>query len=542
MADTPVQPAKLAHRLTTQDASFLYGESRNGPLHIGSLAVFEGEIGLEQTMRHVELRLHLIPRYRQRLSFVPFNLAHPTWEDDPNFAIERHVTYHRLAEGASEDDLIDAAMAVYEEPLPLDRPVWEMHLFGGLWGGRSAVLWKTHHCLVDGVSGMELLNVVLDFRPDAPPPEQPENPWQPAPFPNRGRSFVRAAFDLVQERLGYARQATELIPSRKAVAETARPIAGTVRALAKMAARRIVAAPWNAGLVTQERSLAWLRISFTDTRAIRSAIGGTVNDVVLTMLAEGAARYLEYHGSPIRGRPLRIGCPVNVRHKSESGGLGNRVSMMFPEFEATPMDAVARLESVAKETERRKSSGEPQALEMLISTSDLVSPALMGFASGLGIAALDTAVRLLRQAPPGIARRFAPPAAINFVATNVPGAQVPLFLGGHRMMDYVGLVPLGANLGYGVAILSYNQNLYFGLIAEPRLMPDVEQMKHFVSEVFEELKAAAQERAALPAPREQDAAVRAPAPVQVAVPSRPAKAASAPPPVGRPSQGPQRQI
>ncbi len=166
MADTPVQP-KLAHRLTTQDASFLYGESRNGPLHIGSVAIFEGEIDLEQTRRHVELRLHLIPRYRQRLSFVPFNLAHPTWEDDPNFAIERHVTHHQLAEGASEDDLIDAAMAVYEQPLPRDRPVWEMHLFGGLWGGRSGVVWKTHHCLVDGVSGMELLNVILDFRPDA---------------------------------------------------------------------------------------------------------------------------------------------------------------------------------------------------------------------------------------------------------------------------------------------------------------------------------------------------------------------------------------
>ncbi len=261
--------------------------------------------------------------------------------------------------------------------------------------------------------------------------------------------------------------------------------------------------------------------------------------MVLTILAEGAARYLEYHGSPIGGRPLRIGCPVNVRRQSESGELGNRVSMMFPEFEATPMDAVARLESVARETERRKSSGEPQALEMLMSASDLVPPALMGLASGLGIPALDAAARLLRQAPPGIARRFAPPAAINFVATNVPGVQVPLFLGSHRMIDYVGLVPLGANLGYGVAILSYNQNLYFGLIAEPRLMPDVEQMKHFVSEVFEELKAAAQERAALPSPRE--AAVRAPAPVQVAVPSRPARKAALPP-LERPSQGPQRQI
>src|SRR5208282_6849874 len=137
-----------------------------------------------------------------------------------------------------------------------------------------------------------------------PPPEQPENPWRPAPFPGRGRAFVRAAFDRVQEQLDHARQATELIPSRKAVGETARPIVGAVRALAKMAARPIVAAPWNAGLVTQERSLAWLRISFADTRAIRSAIGGTVNDVVLTILAEGAARYLRHNGCPIDSRPL----------------------------------------------------------------------------------------------------------------------------------------------------------------------------------------------------------------------------------------------
>ena len=539
MADTPAQPAKLAHRLTTQDAAFLYGESRNGPLHIGSLAVFEGEISFEEMARHVELRLHLIPRYRQRLAFVPLNLAHPTWEDDPGFGIERHLMQHQLAEGSSEDDLIKAAMAIYRYPLELDRPVWEMHLFNGLWGGRSAVLWKTHHCLVDGVSGMELLNVVLDFRPEAPPPEQPENPWRPSPFPGRARSFVRAAFDRVQDQLGHARQASEMIPDRGALQETALPIAGAVRAIAKMASHPIVAAPWNAGLASQERSLAWLKCSFTDTRAIRTAIGGTVNDVVLTILAEGAARYLEYHGCPTGGRPLRIGCPVNVRRKSEGGALGNRVSMMFPEFEATPMDAVARLESVAVETERRKSSGEPQALEMLMSVSDLVPPALMGLASGLGTAALDTAVRLSRKAPPGIARRIAPPAAINFVATNVPGAQVPLFLGKHRMIDYVGLVPLGATLGYGVAILSYNQNLYFGLMAEPRLMPDVEQMKHFVSEVFEELKAAAQERAALQTPRESAATPRASEPA-VKVPAA-SRTAPTPPHVQRPRE-PERQI
>ncbi len=535
MADTPVQAPKLAHRLTTQDASFLYGESRNGPLHIGSLAIFEGEIAFEDMTRHVEQRLHLIPRYRQRLAFVPINLAHPTWEDDPNFSIDRHLFHHRLPEGSSDEDLIRIALPIYEPPLSFDRPVWEMYLFTGLGGGRSAVLWKTHHCLVDGVSGMELLNVVLDFRPDAPPPEQPETPWHPAPFPSATRSLVRAAFDLVQERLGLVRQATESIPATGGLAETARPLAKAVSSIARMAARPIVAAPWNEGLATQARTLAWLQCSFADTRAIRTAIGGTVNDVVLTILAEGAARYMKHHGCDTGGRPMRIGCPVNVRRKTESGALGNRVSMMFPEFSAIPMDAIERLESVAKETERRKSSGEPQALEMLLTASDLVPPVLMGLASGIGTAAMDAAVRIFGSVPGAISRRVAPPAAINFVATNVPGAQVPLFLCGNRMLDYVGLVPLGANLGYGVAILSYNQNLYFGLMGEPRLMPDVDLMKHYVEEVFEELKSAAHKRAAVGRPLADGApAPRAPEPVRVAA----RRASRRRSPIGQPSGGP----
>jgi WS/DGAT/MGAT family acyltransferase len=540
VADTQVQPAKLAHRLTTQDASFLYGESRNGPLHIGSLATFEGAIGLDEVMAHVSQRLRLIPRYRQRLAFAPFNLAHPTWEDDPHFGIDRHIKQHQLNEGASEDDLIKAAMRIYRRPMHLDRPVWEMYLFNGLWGGRSAVLWKTHHCLVDGVSGMELLNVILDFRPDASPPEQPQTPWRPSSFPSRARLLTRAVFDLTQERIGIARRGSELIPNRSAIAGTAKPLASAVSGLLRMTTRPIVAAPWNAGLVTQARSLAWLRCSFADIRAIRTAIGGTINDVVLTILAEGAARYLRHHGCAVDGRPLRIGCPVNVRRTNESGALGNRVSMMLPEFSAAAMDAVARLKSVAEETERRKSIGEPQALEMLLSASDLVAPAVMGLLGGLGTAVMDNAARIMAMVPSSITRRFALPAAINFVATNVPGVQVPLFLGSHRMIDYVGLVPLGVNLGYGVAILSYNQNLYFGLMAEPHLMPDVELRQHFVNQVFEELKAAVAQRAAAQRPSDHaDAGVRAPEPMKEPIPARRVRRRTA---AEQSSRGPERQI
>ena len=253
--------------------------------------------------------------------------------------------------------------------------------------------------------------------------------------------------------------------------------------------RPIAAAPWNAGLVSQERTLAWLRTSFADVRAIRAAFGGTINDVVLTILSEGAARYLRHHGGQ-PDAPFRIGCPVNVRRDDESESLGNRVSMMFPEAPAKPMDPVARLKLIAAETQRIKEAGEAQALERLMSNGASLSPALVAMLGGIATAAMDTAVSLQRILP-SWARPAAQSQGISFIATNVPGAQVPLYLAGHKMLDYVALLPLGGNLGFGVPIVSYNQDLYFTMMAEPNLMPDPDRMKSLVEQVFEELKQAA---------------------------------------------------
>jgi hypothetical protein len=250
--------------------------------------------------------------------------------------------------------------------------------------------------------------------------------------------------------------------------------AGALANLTRQMTRPIAATPWNASFVSQERTLAWLRTSFADIREIRTAFGGTINDVVLTMLSEGAARYLRYHNSR-PGAPFRIGCPVNVRRDHENGALGNRVSMMFPELPAVPMDSVARLKLVTAETQRIKEAGEPQALERLMSNGEGISPAIVATLARIATAAMDTAV-LLQRILPSLTRRLAQPMGINFVATNVPGSQVPLYLTGHRMVDYVGLLPLGANLGFGVPIISYNQNLYFTMMAEPNLMPDPDRM------------------------------------------------------------------
>jgi WS/DGAT/MGAT family acyltransferase len=495
MATPGNAPAKLSHRMTTQDASFIYGESNAGPLHVGMLQIFDGHIDYDELVAHMAPRMHLLTRYRQKLVFVPLNLAHATLEDDPEFDLHNHMKCHSLPDGTDDKAFVRVAMAAFEPILDRTKPLWQMHLFQGLAGGRSAIVWKIHHCLVDGVSGMELLTVALDLRAEAPPPAPPAEAWEPAPLPSPMRRFSNAMIDLVQNRLNHARKLAELIESPRTVAEQAATLAGYAGKMARMMGRQIVAAPWNAGLVTPTRSLAWLNVSFGDVRAIRNALGGTVNDVVLAILSEAAARYMKHHEVRTNHAPLRIGCPVNVRRSSESGTLGNRVSMMFPELSSEPMEVTARLQTVMRETERIKAGNEPQALESMLEGTDLIAPTVMGLGSVIGTHAIDLASRL-GAAAPGLTRMLTLPlTGINFIATNVPGAQVPLYLAGRKMVEMVGLVPLGASLGYNVAIVSYNQMLIFGMMAEPRLMPDVDLMQAFATEVFIELMAAAKSAA-----------------------------------------------
>lgn len=478
----------LSRRLTTQDASFLYGESKSGPLHFGGLAIFEGSIDFSRLIDHLERRLPMLPRFRQRVVFAPLNLAHPTLEDDPDFKIENHIFCHELPKCTGEAEMTKAVLPIFEPPLDRGRPLWEMHLFHGLDRGRSAVLWKIHHCIVDGVSWVEVLTALLDFTRHAAP-AGPQPAWEPKRIPGTAQLLTDAAFDLTQTRLNAARRLlTGLLPTGQRAPAASGPTA-TMRS--PRALRQAVAAPWNRGVVTRARSFAWLRQPLKEVFAIRKAFGGTVNDIVLAALSEGAARYLEHHGCNTAGLPVRIGCPVSVRSREEMGTLGNRVSMMFPELEAKPVDPVARLKAVSNETAGIKSANDSHALDLMMAAADLVPPALMGLASSLGTGAIDAAAQLAERAPQ-LARLFASRSPlINFIATNVRGPQLPAYLAGHKMLDYVGLIPLGANLGYGVVISSYNRNLDLALMAEPNLMPDVELMKSYVGQAFQELKLAA---------------------------------------------------
>ena len=478
------------YRLSSQDATFIYAETPNGPLHIGSILLFEGKIDFDDFVRHVESRLHLVPRYRQRLMQVPFNLGHAVLEDDPNFRIENHVIRHLLRPGMSQAEAVDEMLRHYEVILDYKRPLWEMHSFENLEGGRTAIISKVHHALVDGVSGVELLKVMFDLKQQPDPIEPPAEPWQPEePSTAIGR-LIEAAREAAAVPVKNAiKNSRELMRDPETLGDEARTFADGVQQMTQVTTRRIVSTPWNSGLVGSRRALAWSTMSFGDFRRIRNAFGGSINDVVLTILTEAAARYLQHHGYAVDGQ-LCIGCPVNVRHKDEATALGNRVSMMFPMLPAEPMDLVERLRYVNAETERIKEAQLPQALERMMSMADSIPPTFMGFGSRVTNTALNAATALFKLSgykpkPDGF---LLPTMGINFVATNVPGVQVPQYLFGHKCLEQVPLVPCGATLGYGVAILSYNSTLCFGMSSDPNLMPDVSLMKFFVDEVFAELK------------------------------------------------------
>jgi diacylglycerol O-acyltransferase / wax synthase len=514
MASDVLGASFSSYRLSSQDASFIYAESNSGPLHIGSISLFEGTVDYERLVRHLEDRIHLIPRYRQRLRRVPLNLAHALMEDDPHFKVRNHLHRHQIAPGATEPEAIAQIMRDYEKPLDRSMPLWAGHLYEGFPRGRSAMVWQVHHCLVDGVSGVELLKATYDFRPEpvaVPPPETPWKAGEPASalstMIDGARETTAAAFK------GAARAMRELYEGGSdAAAERAAMIAKAMRVITELASRPLVATPWNGIPITQRRALGWTRHSFAEFRAIREVFGGSVNDVVLTVLTEGAARYLKHHGYPGENRVFCVGCPVNVRHKTEQTSLGNRVSMMFPTTPAEPMDVVERLEQIKHETERIKAEGYAQALELLITLGDNIPPTLIGALSRVALGAMDAASSLAERFnwTPRAGRFTLPAIGINFIATNVPGVQVPLYLLGHQCLDMIPLVPLAATVGYGVAMLSYNQNLYFGFSAEPRVMPDVELMRSYVDDAFAELRRRCEERAA------ETAAVAAPVSIAAA--------------------------
>ena len=475
-------------RLSATDASFLYAESASGPMHISSVYVLDGELSYERLLSHFEERIHLVPSYRRKIAWVPFNVAHPEWVDAEDFDLRDHITAHRLPEGTSFTDALDFTVQLNEPMLDRDKPLWHFHIINGL-PDQTLLLQITHHCLIDGASGIELTTILYDLEPDPKPRGRAENAWQPEPTPSPMTRFAESMKENISRLRSDAGQMSNPNAPQQEMMQRA------LRVSRNFLTKPAITAPFNASVVGPRRKARFLKKSFTDIRTIRKALGGTINDVVLTVISEAVARYLEGHQENVDNQHMRIMCPVNVRTEDQKGALGNQVSAIFPNLPAWSLSAKSRLGVVVAEMERIKQGQEAQAMTLMTESAAGVWPLALAPTQLVGTALDPTRWAASVEWPvmPNLGWR-PPNPGINFVCTNVPGVQVPQYLAGHEVTDTIGLLILTGNIGFSLTILSYNKQLFFNFICEPRLLPDLEVLVGHADEVFGELMTAAEEQ------------------------------------------------
>ena len=438
-------------RLTPLDASFLTLETPASHMHVACVMIFDGDApDYEHFVSLVESRLDQVPRYRQRLAEVPFNQGRPKWVDDEHFDLRYHVRATALPRPATEYELQVLAGRVFSQQLNRDKPLWEMWLVDGLEGGRFAILSKTHHALVDGIAGMDILSVLFGEPPDG------SGSWQPRPAPSSLELLAEALWERATMPAEIARAVGSVVTSPLRLLGQAKD---TVVGAGEMVARTLLPAPQTpfnpAHEIGTDRRFTWVRASLEDVKAIKHELGGTVNDVVLTIVSRALRRELERRGSDIEDMELRVFVPVSVRSTDERGDTGNRVSGMVVPLPVGCADAVVCLDRVRRHMDALKASGQSVGARALIDMTGLAPPTILHQAG--------------RVAAPR--QRF-----INLVVTNVPGPQTPLHLEDRELLDIFPMVPLGGNLALGVAILSYHGRINFGLIGDFDAMPDLDEL------------------------------------------------------------------
>jgi WS/DGAT/MGAT family acyltransferase len=454
--------------MSAEDAAFLYFEKPDAPLHIGSLGIFEGAIDFGQLYASIDARMHLIPRYRQMPVIPPFYAGHPTWEDDTKFSLERHMRHVRMPAPGTDLQLRELCSELFEPMLARDRPLWDIIMIYGLEGDRTAMLSRVHHCLVDGVSGVELLLALLDLVPNPEPTPQPAEPWQPKARPTPWESWADATFEAWTRGLRNVTEFQQNLLDPRGQMRRMTDLAHAFEVALPAALRQPPKAIWNKP-VSGKRRVAWSEMSFQEVRRIRSAIGGTVNDVMLTLLGGALGRYLQTRGQKVDGTAVRMMIPVNVRSEDQKGALGNRVSMMLPDIPLGIADPVARLQAVRQEMQRLKDESQANAFEALAGLSENIPAALHAMAGINGV----------------------PPGGANMVCTNVPGPMIPLWSVGHRLLASYPMLPLAGDLGIGAGIMSFNKSLYFGIMSDPTIIGDVDLIAQYLDDEFRALREAA---------------------------------------------------
>jgi WS/DGAT/MGAT family acyltransferase len=445
-------------------------------MHLGGLTIFEagplttpaGGIDIERIRRQIAGRLHFVPRYRQRLGWIPvFNQA--VWVDDDHFNLTYHVRHAALPRPGDDAQLKHLTARIMSQQLDRGKPLWELWVIEGLERDRFALLMKTHHAIADGISAFDLFAALVSPTPDDVIDEPV--PWTPRPAP----SGVRLLAD------GLARQAATPMTMAQRLFAIASDPAGigtstraSMRALLDLAgagASLPPATPLNQP-ISAHRSFDWLSLDLAKVRTVKSRLGGTVNDVSLATVAGGLRHFLLGRGVDVRDLKLRVVVPVSVRSEDERGQASNRASGWLIDLPVDEPDPARRLAAIAAETARRKATRQELGPEVLGRVAEYAVPGIVG----LG-------VRLLSRLHP-----------YNLIVTNVPGPQVPLYLLGARLLAGFPQVPLFENQGLGIALFSYCGSLGFGFNADRELMPDLDAFAAAVGRGFADLARAARAR------------------------------------------------
>lgn len=460
-------------RLTAVDASFLTNEGSASHMHIGAVLIFEGPPPrYVDLVEHIRGRLPHVPRFRQKLVVPPLEAGRPLWTDDVNFNLSYHIRHSALPEPGGEAQLKRLCGRVFSQQLDRSKPLWELWLVQGLEDDRFAILTKTHHAMVDGISGVDIGTVLFELEP-TPEPEPVADDWVPRPEPGTTELVTRGISDAIAAPVKLAERAVDAVRRPEHAAKRAVEALEGLSEIVSAFANPAPDVPLNQP-IGPHRRYVWTRSDLATFKRIKDALGGTVNDVVLAVVTGALRRWLHGRGIRTEGLELRALVPVSIRAEDERGEPGNRIALMRGPLPVYVEDPVRRLHTISEEMAGLKRSKQALGAEVISRFNDFAPPTLLAQA-----ARINFSTRLF-----------------NLIVTNVPGPQIPLYVLGRELQDVFPIAFLPENHALAVAIMSYHGKVGFGLLADYDSMEDIEVLGNGISESLAELEAAAIEAAA----------------------------------------------
>ena len=458
-------------RLSALDAQFLYLERPEVHMHVAGIAILDpstrpdGRLTIDDIVDLIGKRIHQVPRFRQKIVSSPLGIGRPVWVDDPHFDPSFHIRHAALPAPGGPKELAAQVQRVHSRPLDRSKPLWEMYFIEGLEDGHVAVLTKSHHAMIDGMSGIDIATVMFDFTPE--PREVEAQPYEPQPEPSSRDLFVQSLAEQVAHPVRSALETVGgALRAPQAAMDTLQRTLGGFAAL--FARGQAPQSPFNVK-VGPNRRFAMAEVPVSDAKLIKNALGGKVNDVVLAAVAGALDRLLKGRGIDTRDLTLRTMVPVSTREGGATSPMGNQISSLFVDLPIGADDPVDRLRRIVAATKDVKKSHQAVAAGLLMNLGQWAPPTIHGMA----------------------ARAIARQRFINLVVSNVPGPQVPLYLAGAKMLVTYPVMPLGETVALSVAVTSLSGVMGFGFTTDWDAVPDIDELPKGLLAAVDELKKAA---------------------------------------------------